>query len=110
RSRRLGNSRAGGLAGMMLAKVLYGALFLVAVPALLILWARVAEPNVALLPYGNPTLGAALAACGLALIVGAMLDMWRVGGGLPMNAFPPPRLVSSGTFRWLPHPIYTGFS
>jgi len=26
-----------------------------------------------------------------------------------MNAFPPPHLVAQGTFRFLPHPIYTAF-
>src|ERR1035441_8660739 len=31
------------------------------------------------------------------------------GEGLPMNAFPPPRLVTSGVYSVIPHPIYTGF-
>jgi hypothetical protein len=39
----------------------------------------------------------------------AMFELWRFGGGLPMNAFPPPAMVSRGTFQFLAHPIYTGF-
>lgn len=31
------------------------------------------------------------------------------GGGLPMNAYPPPRYVDRGVYRWLRHPIYCGF-
>ena len=37
------------------------------------------------------------------------LALWRRGGGLPMNAFPPPRFVSGGIYALVPHPIYGGF-
>ena len=94
---------------MMLGKILYGALFIAVLPGLLVLWAAAAGPNVTLPAYGNPVLGCAIAACGLGLMSAAMRQLWRLGGGLPMNAFPPPKLVSRGTFHWLPHPIYTGF-
>jgi prolipoprotein diacylglyceryltransferase len=39
----------------------------------------------------------------------AMATLWFRGGGLPMNAFPPPRFVSSGLYSLVPHPIYGGF-
>ncbi|MBZ5593781.1 MAG: prolipoprotein diacylglyceryl transferase [Acidobacteriia bacterium] len=94
---------------MMLGKILYGALFVAVLPGLLILWAAAAQPNVSLPTYGNPLVGGAIAACGLGLMLAAMRELWRLGGGLPMNAFPPAKLVSRGTFHWLPHPIYTGF-
>ncbi|HVP45182.1 MAG TPA: prolipoprotein diacylglyceryl transferase family protein [Bryobacteraceae bacterium] len=94
---------------MMLGKILYGALFVVLLPGLLILWAVAAQPNVRLPAYGNTIAGSALAAGGLGLMFAAMRDLWRFGGGLPMNAFPPAKLVSRGTFQWIPHPIYTGF-
>ena len=94
---------------MTLAKILYGALFVAVLPGLLIVWAGAARSNVSLPPYGSPLLGGVIAACGFGLMFAAMLQLWRLGGGLPMNAFPPARLVSRGVFRWLPHPVYTGF-
>jgi hypothetical protein len=47
---------------------------------------------------------------GALLMVWGMSDLWRYGGGLPLNADPPPRLVEHGAYLLLPHPIYTGFS
>ena len=94
---------------MMLGKILYGALFVAVLPGLLVLWADAARPNVSLPAYGSPLVGGAIAACGLGLMLAAMWQLWRLGGGLPMNAFPPAKLVSSGTFHWLSDPIYTGF-
>ncbi|HET7737348.1 MAG TPA: prolipoprotein diacylglyceryl transferase family protein [Tepidiformaceae bacterium] len=90
-------------------KILYGAVFVLVIPGMLVLWARAADRNVTLATYGDPLLGIAFATCGLALILAAMWDLWALGGGLPMNAFPPPRLVTRRTFAILPHPIYTGF-
>jgi protein-S-isoprenylcysteine O-methyltransferase Ste14 len=94
---------------MLGGKLLYGALFILVLPALLVLWASAAEPNVGLAPYGGPLLGSVFAGCGLILMGHAMLELWRVAHGLPMNPYPPERLVSTGPFRWIPHPIYTGF-
>jgi len=94
---------------MTLWKILYGALFIVIVPVLLVLWAIVAQQNVPMPVYGSPLLGVSLAVAGLGLMCAAMFELWRFGGGLPMNAFPPPRLVARGSFLLLPHPIYTGF-
>ena len=93
----------------MIGKILYGALFVVVLPGLLVLWAEAARPNVSLPAYGTRLIGGAIAAGGLGLMLTAMRQLWRLGGGLPMNAFPPVRLVARGTFQWLPHPIYTGF-
>jgi protein-S-isoprenylcysteine O-methyltransferase Ste14 len=94
---------------MILRKILYGTLFMVVLPCLLILWAVAAQRNVWLHSYGSPLLGYPIATGGLGLMFTAMWQLWRQGGGLPMNAFPPPRLVSRGAFQWLPHPIYVGF-
>jgi protein-S-isoprenylcysteine O-methyltransferase Ste14 len=90
-------------------KVLYAIFFLIVLPGLLVLWASAASANVRLPVFGNPAGGYALAAFGLVLMLDGMWELWRRGGGLPMNAFPPPRLVTGGTFRLIPHPIYTGF-
>lgn len=88
-------------------KIAYGALFVVVLPALLCAWA--AGALVAMPVYGSIPLGVAFVCAGLVLMAPAMFELWRFGGGLPMNAFPPPAMVSRGTFRLLPHPIYTGF-
>jgi protein-S-isoprenylcysteine O-methyltransferase Ste14 len=93
----------------LIGKIAYGALFCFVLPALLILWARGTASAVTLPAYGNPWLGAALTGSGLVLLATGMAALWRRGGGLPMNAWPPPRLVDSGVFATFPHPIYTGF-
>lgn len=88
-------------------KIVYGATFVVVLPLLLFAWAAAAR--VSLPVYGNVPLGTAVAGAGLALVSVAMFELERVGGGLPMNAFPPPTMVSQGAFQLLPHPIYCGF-
>ena len=93
---------------MNAGKILYGALFIIALPVLLALWAVSAQANIHMPVYGSALAGWAFSAAGLGMMLAGMFELWRFGGGLPMNAFPPPRLVLRGTFRWLPHPIYTG--
>ena len=88
-------------------KIAYGALFVLVVPALLCAWAAAA--HVVMPIYGSLPVGIAFVCAGLVLVSAAMFELWHFGGGLPMNAFPPPAMVSRGTFRFLPHPIYTGF-
>jgi protein-S-isoprenylcysteine O-methyltransferase Ste14 len=91
------------------ARAAYGLAFTVVFPVALVVWARALESQFAL-PTGQSAwwgglltaLGAACWAAGLCAIVGK-------GGGLPMNAFPPPRFVSSGIYAVLPHPIYFGW-
>jgi protein-S-isoprenylcysteine O-methyltransferase Ste14/membrane-associated phospholipid phosphatase len=94
-----------------LGQVLYGSLFCLVLPALLVLWAHAAEPNVALPQPGEPWSAAAwgLTIAGLGLMLAGMAHLWTYGKGLPMNPFPPARLVTQGTYRLLRHPIYTGF-
>lgn len=92
------------------ARIAYAALFVFAVPALLALWARAAEPLVPLPPWHAPSLGLAVLGAGLALVAWSMVELRVRGGGLPMNAFPPSRLVRSGPYRWIGHPIYVGFA
>ncbi|MBI5767025.1 MAG: prolipoprotein diacylglyceryl transferase [Verrucomicrobia bacterium] len=93
-----------------LGKVLYGSVFCLGVPALLALWTARLDAKLAGLPVvRSAPIGGAIAAAGVALMLRAMWDLWRRGGGLPMNAFPPPRLVATGAYRLVPHPIYAGF-
>jgi len=86
----------------------YGATFVVALPAMLWVWAwsladRVTMP---LWDFGSaewiPVCG------GLVLMIWGMADLFTRGRGLPMNAFPPPVFVRTGLYGWLKHPIYVG--
>ena len=90
-------------------KVAYAALFCIVLPALLWLWARAAEPSVTLPAVQSTIGGALLAGVGAALMLAGMFGLRVHGGGLPMNAFPPPRRAERGIYAWLDHPIYAGF-
>ena len=93
----------------LVGKVLYGSLFALVMPALLLLWAR-ATSDVVLLPaVRSPPIGAALAAMGCGLTLWGMHGLWVHGGGLPMNAFPPTSFVTRDAFALVAHPIYSGF-
>lgn len=88
-------------------RLAYGLVFTVVLPAGLWVWnSRLA---CGLPPVHSLWAGAALIATGGLCLVLGMWGLWRDGGGLPMNVYPPPRLVIGGIYAWLPHPIYTGF-
>jgi len=87
----------------------YALLFCALLPGLLVLWARATADAVALPVYGSPLLALLAAIAGALVLLAGMGALWRHGGGLPMNAFPPPRLVTAGIYSVIPHPIYTGF-
>ncbi|MGA3159763.1 MAG: prolipoprotein diacylglyceryl transferase family protein [Terracidiphilus sp.] len=92
-----------------LSKVIYGALFVVVLPLTLVLWAQGARDAVRIAALHEPALGAMLTALGVAIVLTAIVSLWRYGGGLPMNVFPPPRFVENGIYGLVPHPIYGGF-
>jgi len=92
-----------------LPKVLYGGLFVGVLPVALVLWAHGTRNAISLEALQSPAWGAALAALGVAVTLLGMLSLWRFGGGLPMNAFPPARFVTNGIYSLVPHPIYGGF-
>jgi len=93
-----------------LLAALYGALFVVVLPAALIVWAKLSEKNFPLPPVQSFPVGVAAAASGGLLMLSGMISLLWYGKGLPMNAFPPPRFVTQGAYRLLSHPIYVGFS
>jgi len=97
------------MAGVTLSKILYGFAFVVVLPLLLVAWAAGAGRNIGLPAFGDPASGVLIACLGIVVMAAAAADLWRFGGGLPMNAFPPGKLVKRGTYGWIPHPIYTGF-
>jgi protein-S-isoprenylcysteine O-methyltransferase Ste14/membrane-associated phospholipid phosphatase len=91
-------------------KFLYGLTFVVILPLLLFEWARLTEDVVHVPVAGSFSLGVAATLIGLAAIMAGFITLSRFGGGLPMNVYPPPRYVTRGIYRLLPHPIYVGFS
>ncbi len=93
----------------MIGRLLYAALFCLALPALLALWCRAAEPMLSHWPILSPAwLGWPISGLGATLILAGWSALWFRGGGLPMNAFPPKRRVETGVFALVDHPIYLG--
>jgi len=92
-----------------IARFLYGAGFAVGLPIGLVIWARALDPTFPLAPLDSAALGWPLATLGMLTMLAAIGQLVMRGRGLPMNAFPPPRLVRTGLYRWIAHPIYLGF-
>lgn len=92
-----------------IGRLLYGVLFVVVVPLVLVVWAMRLESAVPLPVPRAPGWGALVAALGGALLAAGIADLIRRGQGLPMNAFPPRLFVRTGIYRWLRNPIYVGF-
>jgi len=88
---------------------LYGALFVVLLPIGLWAWASATATDVPVAVAWPTPVGLSLAATGAALLLSGMIAIRIYGGGLPMNAYPPPKYVERGVYRLLPHPIYAGF-
>ena len=89
-------------------KVSYGLIFTVVVPLILILWAKYSENFVRLPVPENLISGYILLVSGAVLIISGMWSLWRLGNGLPMNAFPPKTFVKKGIYAFAKHPIYLG--
>lgn len=92
----------------LLHRVLYGALFVLALPILLVSWSGAVSRQILLPAVNSLPAGIALAAVGGALMLAGGISLMLYGKGLPMNAFPPPVLVRRGIFRWLRNPMYLG--
>jgi len=90
-------------------KILYGITFVVLLPVALAAWAASTAGIVHIPAAASVPWGVGIASAGATLVILGMAHIWIYGGGLPMNACPPPRYVSQGIYRLLPHPIYTGF-
>ncbi|MHC4769616.1 MAG: methyltransferase family protein, partial [Planctomycetota bacterium] len=89
---------------------LYGALFVLVLPALLVWWAVATADVVPLRPLPYPWAGAVLVGFALVLMLGGLWALWAYGRGLPMNPYPPPLYVARGIYRYLAHPIYVGLA
>jgi len=95
---------------LAVAKLLYGLLFMGLLPLLLAIWAAKTQDVVALPTVHSLFWGLITAGVGLLLMAFGTASLWWLGGGLPMNAFPPPRYVSGGIYHVFSHPIYVGFA
>jgi protein-S-isoprenylcysteine O-methyltransferase Ste14 len=91
----------------IVAKILYGLLFVILLPLFLVLFSTRVKIPLDIARF--PLVGAILFGLGLIIMLWGMWDIWQRGKGLPMNAFPPERLVVGGIYAWVPDPIYTGF-
>ncbi len=95
----------------MLGKFLYGALFVVMWPAILVICAlRIDASGFVTWPVPiDPILAFALFAAGAAIMMAGWIALVRLGGGLPMNAYPTTGYVTGAVYGWMAHPIYVGF-
>ena len=92
-----------------IGRVLYALAFTVALPAALVLWARALESRFDLPVHQSIMGGIALTGLGALIWLSGVVQIVRRGDGLPMNAFPPARFVTSGIYRIVAHPIYVGW-
>ncbi|ATA89755.1 diacylglyceryl transferase [Capnocytophaga stomatis] len=93
---------------ILFQKIIYASTFCIFLPLFLIFWAKQTE-NIIKLPVPSlPVIDLVLVFLGLFLIIIAMSNLWFKGKGLPMNAFPPKKYVSSGAYYFFHHPIYVG--
>jgi protein-S-isoprenylcysteine O-methyltransferase Ste14 len=88
----------------------YAALFLVALPAGLVVWARATAAVIPLPTVHAPFAGWIVAGLGLLLCAAGALELMIRGRGLPLNPFPPRDYVRVGVYRWVRNPMYIGFA
>jgi protein-S-isoprenylcysteine O-methyltransferase Ste14 len=93
----------------VISPILYGAIFVILLPACLIEWARATSGVVGLPAYQSTFLGIVLIVLAFVFMGSGMFALHRYGCGLPMNAFPPLRFVDRGIYRYIGQPIYLGF-
>lgn len=92
----------------LLGRLAYGAFFSLALPSLLIVWAAAMDRHLSLPLLGSRAIGIAFAAAGAAAIVAAIIALRVKGGGWPMSPYPPQRLVTTGIYALVAHPLYLG--
>ncbi|UCD25786.1 MAG: prolipoprotein diacylglyceryl transferase [Gemmatimonadota bacterium] len=93
----------------MLGQLLYGTVFVLLVPVVLVFWAMATNEVVPLpvIPYSWA--GLIVLGLGSVLMLGGVLALWLYGRGLPMSPYPPAAYVTRGVYRLTHHPIYVGF-
>jgi protein-S-isoprenylcysteine O-methyltransferase Ste14 len=91
-----------------LGKLLYGTVFVLILPVILLFWASVLDRSIDWPVPKLPILAASSIILGIFILLKAMLDLTRFGQGLPMNAYPPQKFVTQGMYSLFSHPIYLG--
>ncbi|HSL72155.1 MAG TPA: hypothetical protein VK864_18040, partial [Longimicrobiales bacterium] len=89
---------------MSFGALAYALLFVVVLPAGLVVWARATASAVVLPPVHAPAVGVMLVAIGALLWLAGVRELIVHGKGLPMNAYPPKQYVATGVYRYLAHP------
>jgi protein-S-isoprenylcysteine O-methyltransferase Ste14 len=94
------------MGGFMTGKILYALLFVAVIPAALVIWAgyQMGLPR----PIHSELWGIVTGTAGCAIWITGVMQLSLEGEGLPMNGYPPKRLVSGGIYRIIPHPVYFG--
>ena len=95
-------------ASRVFGQLAYGALFAAVLPLLLAAWAIALDRRIALPAIGSPRAGAAIAIAGAIVAIAAIVALRVRGGGWPMSPYPPRRLVTSGPYALVAHPLYLG--
>ena len=89
-------------------RVLFGLLFAVLIPVILILWAKFTS-DIVTIPLPVDLLpGYILLITGSIFVCIGIWNIWSMGNGLPMSAFPPEKYVRNGIYAFTRHPIYFG--
>ncbi|HKI45771.1 MAG TPA: prolipoprotein diacylglyceryl transferase family protein [Balneolales bacterium] len=91
-----------------MAKSLYGFLFIVLLPMMLILWVSATEEWISLPVLDVPAVGWILSILGIMTLAAGVFGLMLYGKGLPMNPYPPGAYVAKGAYHYVAHPIYTG--
>lgn len=92
----------------MWRRLLFAMVFCLLIPGGLVLLARDLDRELALPGVQSAFVGWFVVIVGLAVMGAATIELWIRGEGLPMSPFPPKRLVRSGPYALIPHPIYAG--
>lgn len=94
---------------LSIGSISYGLVFVLLLPAFLFVWANSLEHIRLPAVPDTPLVGGLVALAGIIILIAGIWSILKNGDGLPMNAYPPKRYVSSGIYYWISHPIYFGF-
>lgn len=90
------------------ARVAYAALFMIALPLLLVGWAVRLDAWMRLPVPESREAAITLLTAGIIIQIDAIRNLGVHGRGLPASPFPPQQLVNRGMYRFVAHPIYLG--